>query len=248
MVGSVRPPDLPSELLFLGTQTSPSAQLWRPGAGDPPLSQVAAPRPPRFLSIWPGWTSVPAGSPPAPRTTETGLSQHVRAEKPSASARSLRARAHRGQAGLRGQLASAHGRWPYGKGPLAGATCFTAGAAHPADTPRGHAPRPPRRRTEKPPACSDRAARTHRFLRRPVVHPFKNWTLKKKKVEMIKRPLKIKLAEVPPPRAQETDIFPERAALSALASQCDLIYKNAMSTELSRETCVGGSGASDIGA
>lgn len=178
------------------------------------MSQVAAPQPPRFLSVWPGWTSVPAGSPPAPRTTETGLSQHVRAEKPSASARSLRARARRGQAGLRGQLASAHGRWPYGKGLLAGATCFTAGAAHPAATPRGHAPRPPRRRTEKPPACSDRAARTHRFLRRPVVHPFKNRTLKKKKVEMMKRPLKIKLAEVPPPRAQETDTFPERAALS----------------------------------
>lgn len=114
---------------------------------------------------------------------------------------------------------------------------------HPAVMPRG-----PRAGAEKPPACSDHAARTHRFLRRPVVHPFKNWTLKKKKVEMIKRPLKIKLAEVPPPRAQETDIFPETAALSALASQCDLIYKNAMSTELSRETCVGGSGASDIGA
>lgn len=34
-VRSVRPPDLPSELLFLGTQTPLSAQLWRPGAGDP---------------------------------------------------------------------------------------------------------------------------------------------------------------------------------------------------------------------
>lgn len=44
MVGSVRPPDLPSELLFLGTQTPPSAQLWRPGAGDPLSSQVARPR------------------------------------------------------------------------------------------------------------------------------------------------------------------------------------------------------------
>lgn len=196
-MGSVCPTDLPSELLFLGTQTPPSAQLWRPGAGDPPRCPRSRPRglPGSSASGLGGHRCQrePRGLPGQRRrgfSSGQNLAtpnKHVRAEKPSASARSLRARAHRGQAGLRGQLASAHGRWPYGKGPLAGATCFTAGAAHPADTPRGHAPRPPRRAcwgrragAEKPPACSDRAARTHRFLRRPVVHPFKNWTLKMK--------------------------------------------------------------------